>query len=181
MRWLVGVLLGAVVVHFVAVAALPYAIMRAAMGRMQRAATNELAHSPLATAESRGIVRPSPDLAYSSLVFDVSECALEVRVPLTAPYTSLSGFAANTDNFFAVNDLGTSAKVIGELQVVLWGPTLRASWDAVGDARIVHSPSDRGILLVRRVVPSQTAFAEIDAARRRAVALEHCPHSDVAQ
>jgi uncharacterized membrane protein len=150
MRWWAGVLLGAVVVHFAAVAALPYAIMHVAMRRMQRAsAPNELAHGPLATAASRGIVRPSPDLAYSSLVFDVSERPLQVRVPLTPPYTSLSGFAANTDNFFAINDLTAGAS----------------------SALIVEAPSNRGILLVRRVVPSAEAFAEIDAVRRRASAV----------
>ncbi|HEU4427140.1 MAG TPA: DUF1254 domain-containing protein, partial [Myxococcota bacterium] len=163
MRWLVGVLLGAVVVHFAAIAALPYAIMRVAMSRMQRAATNDLAHGPLPTAESRGIVRPSPDLAYSALVFDVSERALEVRVPLTPPYTSLSGFAANTDNFFAINDRTAGAS---EIEIVLVGPgTPRSDF---GGARVVEAPSDRGILLVRRVVPSPEAFAEIDEARRRA-------------
>jgi len=165
MRWIAGVSLAAVVVHFAALAALPYAIMRTAMGRMQRAATNEFAHTPLATAEARAIVRPSPDLAYSSLVFDVSERPLAVRVPLTAPYTSLSGFAANTDNFFAINDRTAGAS---EIEIVLVGPdTPRGD---LGAARVVESPTGRGILLVRRVVPAPEAFAEIDAVRRRASA-----------
>jgi uncharacterized membrane protein len=167
MRWWAGVLLGAVVVHFAAVAPLPYAIMHVAMRRMQRAsAPNELAHGPLATAASRGIVRPSPDLAYSSLVFDVSEHPLQVRVPLTPPYTSLSGFAANTDNFFAINDLTAGAS---EIEILLVGPD--SPRPDSGSALIVEAPSNRGILLVRRVVPSAEAFAEIDAVRRRASAV----------
>jgi uncharacterized membrane protein len=164
-RWLLGVALGAITLHFAAVAVLPYAIMRGAMGRMRAAATNEFAHTPLATAASRAIVRPSPDLAYSSLVFDVSRRALAVSVPLTPPYTSLSGFAANTDNFFAINDQTAGAS---EIAIVLVGPSTPHS--NLGGARVVESPSDRGMLLVRRVVPSTEAFAEIDAVRRRATA-----------
>jgi uncharacterized membrane protein len=162
-RWIAGVLLGAVVVHFAAVGALPSILMGRAMARMQLAPVNEFAHPPLATAEARRIVRPSPDLAYSSLVFDVSERALEISVPLTAPYTSLSGFAANTDNFFAINDRSAGAS---EITVVLVGPGTPR--ERLEGARVVESPSARGILLVRRVVPSEGAFAEIDAVRKRA-------------
>jgi uncharacterized membrane protein len=164
-RWILGVLSGAIAVHFAAVAALPSVIMSRAMARMQLAPLNEFAHAPLATAEARRIVRPSPDLAYSSLVFDVSERALEISVPLTPPYTSLSGFSTNTDNFFAIDDRSAGAS---EITVLLVGPgTLR---DGFGEMRVVESPSARGILLVRRVVPSEAAFPEIDAVRQRATA-----------
>ena len=164
-RWLLGVLLGAAVVHLAAVAALPRLAMRAAMNRMQLAPVNGFAQAPLATEKSRGIVRPSPDLAYSILVFDVKQRALAVTVPLTQPYTSLSGFAANTDNFFAINDLTAGAS---EISVVVVGPDTPRG--GLAGARVIESPSDRGILLVRRVVPSADAFAEIDAVRRRASA-----------
>lgn len=164
-RWIVGVLIGTALSHVAAVTLAPYAIMHAAMGRLKAAATNAFAHVPLATAASRTIVRPSPDLAYSTLVFDVSERALEVSVPLTAPYTSLSGFASNTDNFFAIND---RTALGSEIAIVLVGPsTPRADF---ANARVVESPSDRGILLVRRVVARPAAFAELDAVRRRATA-----------
>ena len=164
-RWLLGVLLGAAVVHLAAVAALPRLAMRTAMNRMQLAPVNAFAHSPLATEKARAIVRPSPDLAYSILVFDVNERALAVSVPLTPPYTSLSGFAVNTDNFFAISDLTAGA---GEISVLVVGPNTPR--DGLAGARVIESPSDRGILLVRRVVPSAAAFAEIDAVRRRASA-----------
>ena len=167
MRWLLAVLLGAAAVHFAAVVATPALIMRGAMARMQQAPVNAFAHTPLATSAARAIVRPSPDLAYSSLVFDVSERPLSVTVPLTPPYTSLSGFAANTDNFFAINDQ-TAGAGASQIAVLIVGPsTPRAG---LAGERVVESPSDRGILLVRRVVPSAGAFPEIDAVRRRAIA-----------
>ena len=90
LTWGLGIVLGAAVVHVAAVALLPRAIMRrvfAGFGAL--APPNQLVHPPLATWESRTVVRPSPDLAYSSALFDVSEHPLHVVVPLSAPYTSL--------------------------------------------------------------------------------------------
>lgn len=162
--WALAIVVGAAVVHFAVVLALPRLIMGAALrGVEQRAGINAFFHPPLSTAESRDIVRPSPDLAYSAAVFDVRERPLRVVVPLTTPYTSLSGFATNTDNFFAVNDQTAGAR---EIDVVLVGPgTPRAGLEG---RRVVESPSDRGILLVRRVVPTSASFVAIDPARRRA-------------
>jgi uncharacterized membrane protein len=162
--WALAIAAGAALVHLAAVAALPRAIMsRVLAGLGAQAGANVFVHPPLATAESRAVVRPSPDLAYSSAVFDVSERALRIEVPLSAPYTSLSGFAANTDNFFALNDRTAGSDPI---DVVLVGPsTPRAG---LAGLSVVESPSDRGVLLVRRVVPSADAFAGIDAIRQRA-------------
>jgi len=164
--WSVAILAGAALVHVAAVAALPNAIMsRVLRGLAGQAGVNRFVHPPLATAESRTIVRPSPDLAYSSAVFDVRERPLHVVVPLSAPYTSLSGFAANTDNFFALNDRSAGGDPI---DIVLVGPsTPRAGLEGL---HVVESPSDRGVLLVRRVVPSVEAFPAIDATRQRATA-----------
>jgi uncharacterized membrane protein len=161
--WALGVLVGAALVHVAAVAALPRAIMsRVLAGLAAQAGENVFVHPPLATAESRTIVRPSPDLAYSSAVFDVSERPLRIEVPLTAPYTSLSGFATNTDNFFALNDLTAGSDTI---DVVLVGPSTPRS--GLEGLRVIESPSNRGVLLVRRVVPGAEAFPAIDAARQR--------------
>lgn len=161
--WALGIGIGAALVHVAAIAALPYAIMsRVLAGLAAQAGENVFVHPPLATAESRAVVRPSPDLAYSSAVFDVSERPLRVEVPLTAPYTSLSGFATNTDNFFSLNDLTAGAETI---DVVLVGPSSERG--GLEGLRVVESPSDRGVLLVRRVVPSAEAFPAIDAVRRR--------------
>jgi uncharacterized membrane protein len=162
--WLLGIALGAAAVHVAAVAALPYAIMSRVLGALAaQAGPNAWVHPPLATDASRAVVRPSPDLAYSSAVFDVSERPLHVVVPLSAPYTSLSGFATNTDNFFAVNDLDADGAVI---DVVLVGPGTQR--EGLEGSRVVESPSDRGVLLVRRVVPSAGALPAIDTVRRQA-------------
>jgi uncharacterized membrane protein len=169
--WTLGILAGAALVHVAAVAALPWAIMARVLGGLAaQAGVNTFVHPPLATHASRAVVRPSPDLAYSSAVFDVSERPLHVTVPLTPPYTSLSGFAANTDNFFAVNDQSTGGETI---DLVVVGPGTKRSFGSgtkrsgLAGRRVVESPSDRGVLLVRRVVPSAAALPAIDAARER--------------
>ena len=162
LAWLLGIALGAALVHLAVVALLPRAIMsRVFAGFSAQAPPNQFVHPPLATSASRTIVRPSPDLAYSSALFDVSEHPLHVIVPLSAPYTSLSGFAANTDNFFAVNDQTAGADPI---DVVIVGPgTPRTGLEG---RRVIEAPSDRGVLLVRRVVVSPEAFAAVDAVRQ---------------
>jgi uncharacterized membrane protein len=162
--WAAGILAGAALVHVAALTALPYGIMSRVFAALESdAGTNAFTHPPLATHESRTVVRPSPDLAYSSALFDVSARPLHVTVPLSAPYTSLSGFAANTDNFFALNDQTAGADPI---DVVIVGPsTPRAGLEG---RRVIESPSDRGVLLVRRVVASAEAFPAVDAARQRA-------------
>jgi uncharacterized membrane protein len=162
--WLLGIALGAAVVHIAAVALLPRAIMRRVFaGFSAQAPPNQFVHPPLATHESRTIVRPSPDLAYSSALFDVSEHPLRVIVPLSAPYTSLSGFADNTDNYFALNDQTAGSDPI---DVVIVGPGTKRT--GLEGRRVIEAPSDRGVLLVRRVVVSAEAFGGVDAVRQRA-------------
>ena len=161
--WLLGIALGAAVVHVAAVAALPRAIMsRVFAGFATQAPPNQFVHPPLATHETRAVVRPSPDLAYSSALFDVSEHPLHVIVPLSAPYTSLSGFADNTDNFFALNDQTSGADPI---DVAIVGPSTPRT--GLEGRRVIEAPSDRGVLLVRRVVANAEAFAGVDAVRRQ--------------
>jgi len=161
-----AILAGAALVHVAAVWVVPRAIMsRVLTGLAGQAGVNHFVHPPLATSDSRTIVRPSPDLAYSSAVFDVRSRPLHVVVPITEPYTSLAGFASDTDNFFALNDRTAGADPI---DVVLVGPsTPRAGLDGL---RVIESPSDRGVLLVRRVVPNAEAFPAIDAVRHHASA-----------
>lgn len=164
--WSLAILAGAALVHVAAVWVVPRAIMsRVLTGLAGQAGVNHFVHPPLATSDSRTIVRPSPDLAYSSAVFDVRSRPLHVVVPITEPYTSLAGFASDTDNFFALNDRTAGADPI---DVVLVGPsTPRAGLDGL---RVIESPSDRGVLLVRRVVPNAEAFPAIDAVRHHASA-----------
>jgi uncharacterized membrane protein len=160
LRWLLVTAALAVVIHVAAVMALPYAIMRVVM-RQAPDGWNHVTRPPLATAASRAIVRPSPDLAYTLCVFDVAERPLHVRAPVADGYTSLSMFAANTDNFFVVNDRQANGEAIDLVLVGPHTPPIEA-----GGRQVVVARSERGVILVRRVVESREHFAAIDELRR---------------
>lgn len=164
LHWLLCVALGGALVHLVALVTLPYVVMgRLIIEQTREAGENVFEHSALPTAAWRERVRPSPDIAYSTAVFDVRERPLRVVVPVTEPYTSLAGFSLNTDNFFVATDRSAGGETI---DLVLVGPsTPRAG---LAGLRLVEAPSDLGLLMVRRVVPSDVAFASIDGTRRQA-------------
>ena len=68
------------------------------------------------TASSRDIVLPSPDLLYSVCVFDVSQGPVRVTAnPQLKSYWSVALYAANSDNFFVIND-----RKAGDKPVDLW-------------------------------------------------------------
>lgn len=128
----------------------------------RRRGINVALPAPRADARNQRVVRQSPDLVYTVCVFDVSEHPLHVSGPVQDTYVSLSGFAANTDNFFVINDrqIDTGADGSRRFNVVIRGP-------ASGDrrlppgARVIDAPTDRGMLLFRSLVPSEDALEAI--------------------
>ena len=65
---------------------------------------------------SRGVVRPSPDLLYSACPFDLSKGPLKITAHVPhSTYWSVSGFDAATNNFFVRDDqqiAGDSIEII---------------------------------------------------------------------
>lgn len=165
-RWLAPLLLGvllSVVVYQIALAAAPRFLMSAAIRRVaERGGFNAMAHAPLATDRARAIVRPSPDLAYSTCAFDLTAGPVEVIAPaLPAPYWSLSVFDARTDAAFVRNNRDTAGRPI---RLVIARPGQRVP--AGGHAVTVNGA--RGIALIRALVPDRSTFGTIDRARREA-------------
>lgn len=152
----------AVVGHVGLVLAVPHVIMGAAIKRASKggAVINEFQFGPRTTKDSRWVVRPSPDLAYSTCVYDLAGGPLLVTSAPTADhgYSSLSVFAANTDNI-AVFD---SSQNPAGIRFVL----AHKGQKVPGGEKVVYSPSDRGIVLDRRLAPSVQLFALADQARR---------------
>jgi uncharacterized membrane protein len=154
----------AVVTHLAVVAFLPRMIMTYVMGRMVTVTgINRLYHPPLPDAARRDIVRPCPDLAYSVCVFDLSQGPVRLTTPDSPTYLSVSGFSAQTDNFFAIND-----RAITDEGLVLWLVAAKPSQPPRAGEPFVVSPTPRGVVLIRRVVQSPEHFARVDDARRRA-------------
>lgn len=164
-RWIAPLALGifaALLAWHVTLANTPYVLMRLAVGRVSAAGgLNRMAHAPPVTAKARAIVRPSPDLLYSSCPFDLSGGPVLVRVPaIPALYWSLSVFDARTDTAFVRNNRAAP----GGVRVALLGP----GQQALAGYAAVRPSGGRGIALLRVLIDRTRPFAEIDAARRGA-------------
>lgn len=165
-RWLLLALGVAVVTHAATVWLLPRVVMTVAsegMAEGSGAGFNHAVFPPRADENARTIVRPSPDLLYAGCAFDVADGPIRIRATVPPDtYWSLSMFAANTDNFFVVNDRGVPS---GAVDLVL-----AAAGSAVSvpqGATLVEAPSARGIVLTRTLIASEQRVAELDQARRR--------------
>lgn len=152
----------AAVAHVGAVWATPYALMRVAMDRLSGGgkAINGFVFGPRTTQSSRGVVRPSPDLAYASCVYDLSGGPLLVTAEPSPNqgYLSLSVFAANTDNIGVFDSLQMPQGI--RFILALEGQRVPKG------QRVLISPSRKGIVLDRRLAPDAATFTAVDKARR---------------
>jgi uncharacterized membrane protein len=160
---LLGLFAGAAVLgHIGLVVAVPHVLMRVVMNRMSGdgAAVNQFQFGDRTTKDSRRVVRPSPDLAYASCVYDLSKGPLLISAAPSPEggYASLSVFAGNSDNIAALD----TTEFPGGIRFVL----VRAGQAAPVGERVVESPTDKGIILDRRLAPSEKLFAKVDQARR---------------
>jgi len=160
LQWLLVALVSAAIGYAAVFVATPYVLMGAAMKKLSGngRAVNQFVFGPRTTEASRNIVRPSPDLAYASCVYDLSKGPLKVHAAPWGDYMSISVFQANSDNIFVLND----RQAPNGVDFVL----AKKGQPTPPGARVVISPSDRGIILDRRLAPTAEAFAKADAARR---------------
>ena len=152
----------AAVGHLGLVLMVPHFLMGVAMDRVGQGGklVNQFQFGPRTTQNSRNIVRPSPDLAYSTCVYDLKDGPLliEAAPSPNQGYVSISVFAANTDNI-AVFDTAQQPEGI---RFVL----ARDGQPVPDGVQVVRSPSDKGMVLDRRLAPSAELFAAADQARR---------------
>lgn len=157
-KWLLwtalGTLIIAIIMHVITLVAVPVIIMNGAMAKYP---TNQLMKGTKPNAQSRSVVRPSPDLVYSIVAYDVSKepIRLTAKVP-TDTYWSVSCFQQNTDNFFVVNDRQIKSNPV-EIVLAKQG---RQVTDA-GSAQVVFSPTDRGVLLIRHLLTSDDKYQDL--------------------
>lgn len=163
-RWAFPLLAGlaaALVAYQVALVLTPRVLMWAALRRVEQVGgVDVLRHPPMATARSRAIVRPSPDLAYSSCVLDLAKGPVLIDVrPLPAPYWSLSVFDGRTDTIFVRNNRDSRD---GPVRVAV----ARPGQDVPSGVEAVRMTSRRGIALLRILVEDRARFPQVDRARR---------------
>jgi len=132
---------------------------------------NTFVHAARVDETSRRVVRPAPDIVYSACVYDLTNGPVNITVtkPADGRYASLSFYADNTDNFAVFNDRdadfdgGLDVLLVHSRSIPLTLPSYWSDYDAV-----VESPSQSGIILLRRVVESDAAYPVINAERVRA-------------
>ncbi|WP_017671978.1 DUF1254 domain-containing protein [Blastomonas sp. AAP53] len=164
-RW-IGPLLVAVLAALAGwygtLAATPSFIMDRAWEKLAaQAGVNRMTHSPLVTAESQTIVRPSPDLAYSVCAFDLTDGPLEIRAnPVPDHYWSLTVFDSQTNVAFVESDRDSKGAPV---RIVL-----AAAGQAVPTgARKVVLPDAKGVALIRVLLKNRGEIAAVDAFRKK--------------
>lgn len=164
-RWLFPLLLGAVLAfvgYHVALAQFPRVLMELATHRIAKGVGyNRMVAVPLATDKARAIVRPSPDLAYSSCPFDLSNGPVLVDIePVPALYWSLSIFDSRTDVAYVRNNIDAGNQPI-RVAIAQPGQPVPDGMTAV------RVNGTTGIALLRILAPDRTRFGAIDAARKK--------------
>lgn len=158
-----GVML-AVFGHLMTIGLIPSVIMNIAMTRIGEVSggPNRLSHGMLVTPQNQQIVRSSPDLAYSTCALDLSGGPVRIFIGKGADYTSAAFYAGNTDNVFTLND-----RKIGQEGARIMVVSARSPIAAQPGEVVVSLPSDKGLLLVRRLAPSAEAFKRVQAERAK--------------
>ena len=151
-------IIGFAAVHFIALTALPGYIMSTARDRLAEGGIKPHVWnmSPRVTPQTQTIVRPSPDLAYSICLIDVSAGPVALAVPTWPEYGSLSIFDADTDNVYAGSLDARLPEAPGTRRIIvaLAGQTVDAAEGV--DVVIVKKPE--ALALIRRLAPSQGLY-----------------------
>lgn len=153
-RWLgplVVLLVTALGAHALTLHCTPAVIMDRAMAALAErgVALHAFSPTPRVTPQTQQVVRSSPDLYYALCRYDLSDpgTRLMVRMGDWPDYQSLSFFDARTDNFATLRGTGR------EIAVRLLPPGSAAQEGAI------VSPSDRGVILIRRLAPDAARYA----------------------
>jgi uncharacterized membrane protein len=164
-RWILPALVAALVAfgtYQATLLATPYALMYAAMRKIgaDRPA-NGFYFAPMTTTANQSIVRPSPDLSYSTCVFDLSQGPVLVDInPVVGHYWSVSVFDARTDVAAVRSDRDTQGQP-ARLALIKKGQKAPEDYEAVSIGY------DRGLVLVRILLANPAEFVRVDAARRK--------------
>lgn len=144
-----------------AIGAIPYGLMNVAMERLGQGGINTMSHGNLATPARQPVVRPSPDLAYSTCPYDLSAGPLAIDVaPVPGRYSSLSIFDAATDVIFVRNDVEAGGK---PFRIIL----AREGQAVPARAEVVRTNHDRGIALIRLLLRDPKEIGGLNAVRRQ--------------
>ena len=165
-RWiapLIGTALIATGAYAMTLALTPYVLMKVAENRIAaRSPVNRFTHSPPVRADAQFVVRPSPDLLYSTCPFDLTNGPLEIRAePIPGRYSSISVFDARTDVAFVAND----EDMAGQPMRVVLALRGQAVPQGVETVRLIYPT---GIVLQRVLLADPSEAGAVDPIRSRA-------------
>ncbi|HUT52194.1 MAG TPA: DUF1254 domain-containing protein [bacterium] len=172
--WIAATLALTAAFHLLTIYAYPYFKM-VELGRRGKGSANTIFHRSRVSAESRQVVRPSPDLIYSGCGYDLSKHPLKISATVPQDtYWSVSMFAANTDNFFVLNDKKARGKKVeiilfrkgadyreGENVTSLWLWAWMVTRNEDYRAEMVESPSTRGLVLFRMLITDESKVQDL--------------------
>jgi hypothetical protein len=119
----------------------------------------------LSTADNHPIVRQSPDLLYSSCVFDVSKGPVVIDVePVLSGYWSVSIFDARTDVAKVLSNQDTGGKAA---RLVLHHEDMQVEFTPGYEN--IPLRYNKGIVLSRILLTDPPQFSAIDSIRRKAM------------
>lgn len=152
--------------YYATLYAAPGFLMNQALERLTTrpdARWNHFTHAPPVNARAQLVVRPSPDLLYSSCPFDLDAGPLDVTAaPIPAHYSSISVFDSRTNVVFVSNDEDMAGR---PMRVVLALP----EQGVPAGVAVVRLSAPHGIILQRVLLSDPGEAASIDPLRRRAV------------
>lgn len=163
--WIAATLAVAGFVYVGTLYALPRLVMARTLARLGPPNTMHFGKRPDET--SRRVVRPSPDLLYSSCPFDLTTGPLRIRVRV--PHStgwSVSAFDAATNNFFVRDDRQIAGDSI-EIVALRSGMTPPPG-DRAPERIILYAPTVKGLFLFRLIINDDEHLAALDALRRKA-------------
>ncbi len=154
-------LIVAVMTAYAAIHAIPYGLMNVAIERLGQGGINSMSYGNLATPARQPVVRPSPDLAYSSCPYDLSKGPVAIDVaPVPGRYSSLSIFDAATDVIFVRNDVEAGGK---PFRIIV----ARPGQAVPRGAEIVRTNHVHGVALIRILLKDPAEIGALDAIRRQ--------------
>jgi uncharacterized membrane protein len=163
--WIIATVILAVIFHFVTIMAVPNSIMRLLAYKNEKVGrkVNTIYHRPPVSEKSRGVVRPSPDLIYSAISYDISKNSLRISAPIPDTYWSLSIFASDTENFYVINDKQVQSN---NIELILTGKGKKQP--SIENAILVESPSDRGVVLLRMLIQDEAGIDDLVKIQKQA-------------
>ena len=160
-----GVLLG-LVVHLVSVLALPRIASQDAYSRLTP--TTQLnAITMLPAADPGYTLMPFMDPAFAVAVcrYDLSAGPINLTVPVSQAYTSVSFYTRNEVAYYAINDRSAGKKVI-ELNLMTEAQHDELPEDeniTAADRLIIDSPTATGLIVMKALAPEPGLMAQAQA------------------